>query len=97
MDALILVAEGAVAFLLGAGLVYFVTRQGANSMTRQARDEARIMVEEAENRARKVELDANQTLLARREELEAEIKERRNELSRAERRLEQRWERRPRG
>ncbi|MCA9847518.1 MAG: ribonuclease Y [Dehalococcoidia bacterium] len=92
MDALILVAEGAVAFLLGAGLVYFVTRQGANSMTRQARDEARIMVEEAENRARKVELDANQTLLARREELEAEIKERRNELSRAERRLEQREE-----
>ena len=92
MDALILVAEGAVAFLLGAGLVYFVTRQGANSMTRQARDEARIMVEEAENRARKVELDANQQLLARREELEAEIKERRNELSRAERRLEQREE-----
>ncbi len=92
MDALILVVEGAVAFLLGAGLVYVVTRQGANSMTRQARDEARIMVEEAENRARKVELDANQQLLGRREELEDEIKERRSELSRAERRLEQREE-----
>ncbi|MGE3960408.1 MAG: ribonuclease Y [Dehalococcoidia bacterium] len=92
MDALILVAEGAIAFLLGASLVYLVTRQGANSMTRQARDEARIMVEEAENRARKVELDANEQLLARRQELEAEIKERRNELSRAERRLEQREE-----
>jgi ribonucrease Y len=92
MEAIILSVGGVVAFLLGAGIVYFLTRSGANSLTRQARDEARIMVEEAENRARKVELDADQRLLARREELENEIKERRTELSRAERRLEQREE-----
>src|SRR5690606_10945566 len=92
MDAVIVLVVGVVALLLGAGLAYIVTRQGAGSMTQRARDEARIMVEEAENRARKVELDANQNLLAKREELEGEAKERRSELSRAERRLEQREE-----
>ena len=92
MDAVILVVVGVVAFLLGGGLAYVVTRQGAGSMTQRARDEARILIEEAENRTRKVELDANQQLLAKREELEAEAKERRSELSRAERRLEQREE-----
>src|SRR3546814_11812678 len=69
-----------------------MARQGASSGTQRARDEAGIMVEEAENRTRKVELDANQQLLAKREELEAEAKERRSELSRVERRLEQREE-----
>ena len=92
MDTAILVVGGVAAFLVGAGIVYLLTRSGANSLTRQARDEARIMVEEAENRARKVELDADERLLARREELESEIRERRTELSRAERRLEQREE-----
>ncbi len=92
MEALILVVGGAIAFSLGGLIVYLFTRAGANSVTRQARDEARVVMEEAENRARKVELDADQRLLQRREELEGEIKERRNELSRAERRLEQREE-----
>ncbi|MEX1022971.1 MAG: ribonuclease Y [Dehalococcoidia bacterium] len=92
MDAMILVATGAVALVLGAGLTYLFTRSGANSLTRQARDEARLMVEEAENRTKAVELDADKKLIARREELEGEIKERRTELGRAERRLEQREE-----
>ncbi|MCK9497144.1 MAG: ribonuclease Y [Dehalococcoidia bacterium] len=92
MEALIFVMGGVIAFLLGAGVVYFVTRQGAGSILQQAREEARLVVEDAENRARKVDVDETQQLLARREELEAEIKERRNELSRAERRLEQREE-----
>jgi len=92
MEAAVFVVGGVVALLLGAGIVYFLTRSGANSLTRQARDEARIMVEEAENRARKVELDADERLLARREELENETKERRSELTRSERRLEQREE-----
>ena len=92
MDALILVIGGAIAFSLGAAIMYFVARSGANSLVKQARDEARLVTEEAEHRARKVELDADQRLLGRREELENEIKERRTELSRAERRLEQREE-----
>ena len=47
MDAVILVVVGVVAFLLGGGLAYVVTRQGAGSMTQRARDEARILIEEA--------------------------------------------------
>lgn len=92
MEALILVAGIVIAFALGAAIAYLITRSGANSVTRQAREEARLVMEEAENRARKVELDADQKLLHRREELEGEIKERRTEVSRAERRLEQREE-----
>ncbi|MQC19017.1 MAG: ribonuclease Y [Chloroflexi bacterium] len=92
MDAAILVVGGLVAFLLGAGIAYLFARSGANSLTRQARNEARVMVEEAENRTRKVELDADARILARREELEDETRERRSELTRAERRLEQREE-----
>ncbi|MEX2032413.1 MAG: Rnase Y domain-containing protein, partial [Dehalococcoidia bacterium] len=92
MDALILVVGGAIAFSLGAAIMFVLARAGASSVTRQAREDARLLVEEAENRARKVELDADQRLLGRREELENEIKERRSELSRGERRLEQREE-----
>jgi len=92
MDALIVVAVGAIALVLGVAVTYFLTKSGANSVTRQASDAARVVVEDAENRARKLELDAEQKLIARREELDGEIRERRNELSRAERRLEQREE-----
>ncbi|GMU40032.1 MAG: hypothetical protein AMXMBFR23_08980 [Chloroflexota bacterium] len=92
MEPVVIAIVGAVAFLLGAGVVYAVTRTGSNNLLRQAREEARLAVEEAENRARKVELDAEQRVLQRREELEAEIRERRSEVTRTERRLEQREE-----
>jgi ribonucrease Y len=96
MDPVILVAVGVVALLAGAGGMYLYTRNSANSgaqtLLRHAQDEARLAIEEAENRARAAELEAEKRVIERREALDGEIRERRSELSRAERRLEQREE-----
>lgn len=93
MDPVILaVIVGVVAFLAGGTAVYAYTRTGATSILRHAQDEARLMLEEAENNARATELQAEKRAIERREALDEEIRERRSELTRAERRLEQREE-----
>ncbi|MDA0271138.1 MAG: ribonuclease Y [Chloroflexi bacterium] len=92
MDPVVLLLVGGISLLLGGGAVFLFTRTGANNMLRQAREEGRLALEEAENHARKLELDAEQRVLARREQLDAEIRERRSEVTRIERRLEQREE-----
>ena len=91
MDPVILAIVAAVAGLAGGGaLTFLVTRSGANNMLAQARDRARLAGEEAEQRARAAEWDAEKRGIERREALDNEIKERRAELTHAERRLEQR-------
>jgi ribonucrease Y len=93
MDPVILsVIVGAGAFLAGAAIIYLYTRSSATGLLRHAQDEARLTLEEAENRARATELEAEKRAIERREASEGEIRERRSELSRAERRLEQREE-----
>ncbi len=93
MDPVILsVIVGLVAFLAGGAAVFLQSRTGATSILRRAQDEARLVLEEAENNARATELQAEKRAIERREALDEEIRERRGELTRAERRLEQREE-----
>ncbi|MBM3140512.1 MAG: ribonuclease Y [Chloroflexi bacterium] len=92
MDALLFVLIGVGAFAGGAVAAYVVLGRTAGSVTSRAQAEARRIVEEAETRARKIDVDAEKAALARRDEAEREIREQRRELTRSERRLEQREE-----
>ena len=83
---------GVIALVVGAVLGYAVLGIAARDMRRRASDAADLVREQAESRAREIELDAQQSAIRYREEIDEELREQRQEATRVERRLEQREE-----
>ncbi len=93
MDTIVLsVLVGAVALVLGIAASYVVLGMGARNMRSRAGDAAERVREQAENRAREIELEAQQSAIHYREEIDDELRDQRREATRVERRLEQREE-----
>ena len=83
---------GVIALVLGAFLGYAVLGLAARDMRRRANEAAELVREQAESRAREIELDAQRGAIQYREEIDEELREQRQEATRVERRLEQREE-----
>lgn len=79
-------AIGATAFILG----YLVRQYTLRDKVRKANEEAESLLTQARTRLREAELEAKATALKIRDEVEREIKRRRAEQERQERRLQQR-------
>ena len=93
MEAIALSAlVGVIALVVGAVLGYAVLGIAARDMRRRAQEAAELVREQAESRAREIELDAQQSAIRYREEIDDELREQRQEATRIERRLEQREE-----
>ena len=93
MEAIALSAlVGVIALVVGAVLGYAVLGIAARDMRRRAQEAAELVREQAESRAREIELDAQQSAIRYREEIDDELREQRQEATRVERRLEQREE-----
>jgi ribonuclease Y len=92
MDAALVALIAVGAFAVGAIGVFLYMRASAGSITHRASEDARRIIEEAETRARKLDVDAEKAALERRDEAERELRQQRRELSRTERRVEQREE-----
>ncbi|MCY4454833.1 MAG: Rnase Y domain-containing protein, partial [Chloroflexi bacterium] len=93
MEAIALSAlVGVIALVVGAVLGYAVLGIAARDMRRRASEAADLVREQAESRAREIELDAQQSAIRYREEIDDELREQRQEATRVERRLEQREE-----
>jgi len=89
-SAVLLIVVGIVGLLVGGVGAFMFTRSGTNSLLGQAQTDARRLREEAENRARVIELEAEKRSIERREAAEAQLREERRDLNATERRLEQR-------
>jgi ribonuclease Y len=89
-SAVLLIVVGIVGLLVGGVGAFMFTRSGTNSLLGQAQTDARRFREEAENRARVIELEAEKRSIERREAAEAQLREERRDLNATERRLEQR-------
>ena len=83
---------GVIALVLGAIIGYAVLGIAARDMRRRASTAADLVREQAESRAREIELDAQRSSIRYREEIDEELREQRQEATRVERRLEQREE-----
>jgi ribonuclease Y len=92
MDSLVLVIVAVGAFALGAGALFLFLKASGSGALHRAQDEAGDIVADARREARELTLDAEKEALERRETIDAEVRESRRELNRAERRLEQREE-----
>ena len=93
MEAIALSAlVGVIALVVGAVLGYAVLGIAARDMRRRAQEAAELVREQAESRAREIELDAQQSAIRYRGEIDDELREQRQEATRIERRLEQREE-----
>ncbi len=86
----LLVLVGTAGTLLGALIAFMFARSGASSLLGRAELDARRLRDEAENRTRALELDAEKRVIERREAAEAQTREERRDLNATERRLEQR-------
>ena len=83
---------GVIALVVGVLIGYAVLGLGARDVRRRAREAADLMRDQAESRAREIELEAQGGALRYREEIDDELREQRQEGIRVERRLEQREE-----
>ena len=83
---------GVIALVVGVLIGYAVLGLGARDVRRRAREAADLMRDQAEGRAREIELEAQGGALRYREEIDDELREQRQEGIRVERRLEQREE-----
>jgi ribonuclease Y len=92
MDGVVLALVGVIALVVGALIGYAVLGLGARDVRRRAREAADLVREQAESRAREIELNAQQGAIRYREEIDEELREQRQEAQRVERRLEQREE-----
>ena len=93
MDGIVLSAlVGVVALVVGALGCYTLLSLGARDVRRRARDAADHMRDQAESRAREIEVEAQRAALRYREEIDTELRDQRQEGMRVERRLEQREE-----
>jgi len=92
MDQIVLVLIAVGGFALGGITAYLLLQVGGRGALRRAHDEAENVVGDARREARELTLDAEKEALARREAAEQEALAARREVTRAERRLEQREE-----
>ncbi|MDA0353139.1 MAG: ribonuclease Y [Chloroflexi bacterium] len=92
MESLVIALVAVGAFALGGAALYFLFRVSGSGMVRRSQDEAATLVGDARREARELTLDAEKDALTRREAIDVEARESRRELTRAERRLEQREE-----
>ena len=83
---------GVIALVVGVLIGYAVLGLGARDVRRRAREAADLMRDQAESRAREIELEAQRGALRYRDEIDDELREQRQEATRVERRLEQREE-----
>ena len=83
---------GVIALVVGVLIGYAVLGLGARDVRRRARQAADLVRDQAESRAREIELEAQRGALRYREEIDDELREQRQEATRVERRLEQREE-----
>ncbi len=81
-----------VGFLIGAGAAYLYLRSRAEGSMREAEARSALLREEAESKQKQVLLEAQAEAIRIRNEAEAEARERRGDLTRAERRLQQKEE-----
>lgn len=81
-----------VAFLLGAGAAYLYLRSRSRNSLAAVEAQSRAVTEAAETKQKQMLLEAQAEALRIRTEAESEVKERRTELGRNERRLQQREE-----
>ena len=92
MAAILAVIAGLVGVLIGFGVGYALRRRSVQTSLQQAEEDARRVLAEAETNSRELELAAKEETLKLRNDAEANIRERRSELSRTENRLTQREE-----
>ena len=83
---------GVIALVVGVLIGYAVLGLGARDVRRRAREAADLMRDQAESRAREIELEAQRGALRYRDEIDDELREQRQEATRVERRIEQREE-----
>jgi ribonucrease Y len=92
MEYLISIIASLVVGALAAGGVYFYMTNRASSVVQQARRDAERIVEEAESRRRELVLEAKDEAIKLRNELDREQQQRRKDIDRLERRLQQKEE-----
>ena len=92
MLAIVAIIVGLAGLLIGAGVGYTLRRRTDGTSLQQAEEQASRLLAEAETRQKELLLAAKEEQLSLRNQLEAELKERRAEISRIEQRLAQKEE-----
>ncbi|MEI6137434.1 MAG: ribonuclease Y [Chloroflexota bacterium] len=89
-SSVLLVVVALVGAAIGGGGALMFARSGANSVLKRAESDVQRLRDDAEHRARAIELDAEKRAIERREAAELQLREERRDLNSIERRLEQR-------
>ena len=92
MSAILIVIVGLACLLIGAAVGFLVRRRSDGTSLQQAEEQASRLLAEAETRQKELLLAAKDEQLTLRNQLEAELKERRAEAARVEQRLAQKEE-----
>lgn len=92
MSAILAVIVGLACLLIGAAAGFFARRRSDGTSLQQAEEQANRLLAEAETRQKELLLAAKDEQLTLRNQLEAELKERRAEAARVEQRLAQKEE-----
>ncbi len=92
MSAILIVIVGLACLLIGAGAGFVARRRSDGTSLQQAEEQANRVLAEAETRQKELLLAAKDEQLTLRNQLEAELKERRAEAARVEQRLAQKEE-----
>jgi ribonuclease Y len=92
MSAIVVLIVGLACLLVGAGAGFVLRRRSDGTSLQQAEEQASRILAEAETRQKELLLSAKDEQLTLRNQLEAELKERRSEAARVEQRLTQKEE-----
>ncbi len=92
MSAIVIVIVGLACLLIGAGAGFVVRRRSDGTSLQKAEEQASRLLSEAETRQKELLFAAKEEQLTLRNQLEAELKERRTEAARSEQRLTQKEE-----
>jgi ribonuclease Y len=92
MSAIVIFIVGLVCLLIGAGVGFVARRRSDGTSVQLAEEQANRLLSEAETRQKELLLAAKEEQLSIRNQLEAELKERRTEAARVEQRLTQKEE-----
>ncbi|GAB4325165.1 MAG: ribonuclease Y [Dehalococcoidia bacterium] len=92
MLAIVAIIAGLVGLLVGAGVGYLLRRKAVETSLRDAQEGSSRILAEAESKQKEILLEAKEEALKLKDAAEAEIRERRSEITRIEKRLEQKEE-----
>lgn len=92
MLAIVGIIAGLVGLLVGAGVGYLLRRKAVETSLRDAQEGSSRILAEAESKQKEILLEAKEEALRLKDAAEAEIRERRSEITRVEKRLEQKEE-----